>query len=244
MKVLFAGESRDIKNSPWHAHDCCEIIITVNGEGKTRTSSGDTPVYEGTITVMPPNFSHSHMSETSFSDIFIHVDGFEMPVFSPMFCMDETGAVMQLGKMLYTVYIQKERNYKAIADSLLGAVYEYIVKLSESGSKYEFVQKFKDILALRLSDPGLDINREASKMGVSFDYMRHCFKEETGQTPLEYLTKMRIRQAKRHLRQNNFYSIGEIAYLCGFSDRYYFSRCFKKHIGVSPKEYRENRTNF
>ena len=77
-------------------------------------------------------------------------------------------------------------------------------------------------------------------MGISFDYMRHCFKEETGETPLEYLTKMRIRQAKRHLRQNKFYSVGEIAYLCGFSDRYYFSKIFKKLTGMSPGEYQKS----
>ncbi len=174
--------------------------------------------------------------------MFIHIQDFDNSFSSPVFCLDETGAVMQLGKMLYTVYIQREKNHSAIADSLLGAIYEYLLKLSEGSSKYEFVQRFKDILALNLSDPALDIGMESSKMGVSFDYMRHCFKEEMGKTPLEYLTHLRIRQAKRYLRQSRFYSIGEIAYLCGFSDRYYFSRCFKKQTGISPKEYRENRT--
>ncbi len=244
MKVLFAGESLDIKSCPEHTHDFHEIIITSKGEASVFVNGEEIKVCAGTVILMPPNLSHSHTSDLGYSDMFIHIGDFTYPISRPVFCMDETGAVKELGKMLYTNYIQKEKNYHAVCDSLLGAIYEYIIKLSKENSKYEFVQKFKDILALNLSDPNLNISRESAKLGISFDYMRHCFKEETGETPLEYLTKMRIRQAKRHLRQNKFYSIGEVAYLCGFADRYYFSRCFKKQTGVSPKEYKENGIDF
>ncbi len=240
MKVLFAGESHHIKACPNHSHNHYEIIITTLGDGVTLVQGDERTVSKGTVAVMPPNISHSHFSKDGYSDMFIHVEDFEMNIKSPLFCLDETGAILTLGKMLLTVFIQREENHQAISDSLLCAIYEYIIKLSGGISKYEFVQRFKDILTLNLSNPNLDIGCEAYKMGISFDYMRHCFKEETNQTPLEYLTKMRLSQAKRHLRQNKFYSIGEIACLCGFSDRYYFSRCFKKHTGLSPKEYREN----
>lgn len=239
MKVLFAGESRNIKSCPLHTHSCAELIITLKGEASTFVNDEEIPVVAGTVTLMPSGVSHSHFSKMGYSDIFVHIESLDMPLSSPSFCLDETGAVLQLGKMLCAVFVQREKNYQAICDALLSTIFEYIIKLSGGETKYEFVQKFKDILALRHSDIDLSISREAAKIGVSFDYMRHCFKEETGQTPLEYLTKIRINQAKRHLRQNKFYSVGEVAALCGFSDRYYFSRVFKKQTGVSPQKYKE-----
>lgn len=240
MKVLFAGESYNIKNCPKHTHSCTELIITVNGKAEMFIDDEENAVSAGTIALIPPDTPHSHTSKDGYSDMFIHIDKLEMPLLTPCFYLDETGAVMQLGKMLCTNFIQHEKNYRAVCDSLLCAIYEYIIRLSENGSKYEFVQKFKDILTSHLSDPDFKIKCEAEKIGVSFDYMRHCFKEETGVTPLEYLTEIRIVQAKRHLRQNRFYSVGDVAALCGFSDRYYFSRVFKKLTGVSPQKYKEN----
>ena len=62
-------------------------------------------------------------------------------------------------------------------------------------------------------------------------------------TPLEYLTQIRIEQAKSYLINSNIYSISEIADMCGFSDQYYFSRVFKKTVGVSPRDYKKNRNS-
>ncbi len=238
MRVIFAGESSNIKSCPRHSHPAAELIITVDGEAEIAIGREKKTVSGGDVIFVPPGVSHSHLSQNGYSDMFIHIAEPEMPREVAAFYSDKTGAVVQLGKMLCTAFIQHEKNYHAICDALLCAIYEYIIKLSESSSKYEFVGKFKDILTAGLSDPELKIKDETQKLGVSSDYMRHCFKEETGLTPLEYLTKIRITQAKRHLRQNRFYSVGEIAFLCGFSDSYYFSRVFKKHTGVSPQKYR------
>ena len=58
-----------------------------------------------------------------------------------------------------------------------------------------------------------------------------------GKTPYEYLQKYRIEQAEALLRFSSK-SISEIAEQCGFSDIYSFSHCFKRQVGIAPKEYR------
>ena len=66
------------------------------------------------------------------------------------------------------------------------------------------------------------------------------FKEATGRTFTEVLIEVRIRNAKRLLRQTSLRNY-EIAEKVGFSDPHYFSHVFKKMTGKTPKEYaREN----
>lgn len=64
------------------------------------------------------------------------------------------------------------------------------------------------------------------------------FKAWAGISPADYRTKMRISAAKSLLR-NSSYQISEIAVQIGFEDPYYFSRIFKKSVGMSPRAYRK-----
>lgn len=56
-------------------------------------------------------------------------------------------------------------------------------------------------------------------------------------TPAQYLMNLRMKHAKEHLRTSNC-KIFELAEKCGFCDAMYFSRCFKKHVGMTPKQFR------
>lgn len=62
-------------------------------------------------------------------------------------------------------------------------------------------------------------------------------KSETGLTPGQYIQAKRIELAQS-LLQNRELSIAEVAGLCGITDYNYFSRIFKKQLGLSPREYR------
>lgn len=62
------------------------------------------------------------------------------------------------------------------------------------------------------------------------------FKEEHGMTILDYINKLRIKEAKAHLREQKL-SITEISDKLGFNSIHYFCRVFKKMTGLSPKEY-------
>ena len=72
---------------------------------------------------------------------------------------------------------------------------------------------------------------------VSKYYFCRIFKEVTGMTAIDYLTDYRLHVADV-LLSNTSKSISDIATECGFEDASYFSRCYKKHKGVSPKNNR------
>lgn len=241
MELILAGKSQNVIDCPEHSHSDFEIIITLFGKGKTIIGDREILVTSGSVTVIPPETPHRHKAVGKFSDMFIQFSDSLLPREVLSF-RDETKTVETLSKMIYTNWLKKERNHKAISENLMGALYEYIIKFRKSSSRYDFVESFKNALALGLSNPEFSISDAAKQIGVSFDYMRHCFKEETGVTPLEYLTSLRIRQAKRCFRTNRTYSVSYVARLCGFSDQYYFSRCFKKITGISPKDYKNSVT--
>lgn len=73
---------------------------------------------------------------------------------------------------------------------------------------------------------------------ISPYYFSKLFKEETGENFIEYLTNLRIERAKDLLMHSSM-NIKNICVDTGYSDPNYFSRIFKKQVGVTPTEYRE-----
>ncbi len=79
----------------------------------------------------------------------------------------------------------------------------------------------------------------AEAAGVSEDYISRIFRRETGMTPWEYLTRLRIAKA-RELLASCPDSIASVAARAGFSDQAYFSRVFRKVTGTTPQAFRES----
>lgn len=77
----------------------------------------------------------------------------------------------------------------------------------------------------------------AKEVFISPSYFLFLFKRETGLTFVDYLTAVRVENAKRMLASTEK-NITEIAYEVGFNNSNYFSSIFKKLVGTSPKEYR------
>ncbi len=62
------------------------------------------------------------------------------------------------------------------------------------------------------------------------------FRESTGQSPMEYYMNLKIKEAKKLIREKN-YSVTEIADMLGYSSIHIFSRAFKKAVGMAPTAY-------
>ncbi len=73
-------------------------------------------------------------------------------------------------------------------------------------------------------------------IGISPQHLSKLFKEETGINYVEWLTNLRIDMAKQLLTEGN-QTVKEICYLVGYHDPNYFSRIFKKIVGISPTDY-------
>ncbi len=77
----------------------------------------------------------------------------------------------------------------------------------------------------------------AAALNYSSSHLRHVFLKKGGKTISDTLTSVRLSAAEQLLSQSSL-SVTRIALDCGFCDGNYFSTVFKKHKGVSPKEYR------
>ena len=80
----------------------------------------------------------------------------------------------------------------------------------------------------------------ASHVGLSERHLTRCFHQEVGMTPITYLNRYRVKQAKA-LLDNGEKGITEIAVEVGFSSSSYFTRVFREEVGVSPRAYLQSR---
>ena len=84
---------------------------------------------------------------------------------------------------------------------------------------------------------GISASDVSNYLGIERTYFYRIFKAETGTSPTEYLTKLRIEKAKQLISSGD--SFAQIASAVGISDIYYFSKLFTKEVGITPSSYRK-----
>lgn len=84
----------------------------------------------------------------------------------------------------------------------------------------------------------ITLDRLAQHVGVSKYHLQRLFKRNTGVSPLEYATQLKMSDAIEQLLHTEN-TITEIAFHLGFKSSSHFSNLFRKHIGFSPTEYRK-----
>lgn len=112
------------------------------------------------------------------------------------------------------------------------------VRDSNSSDKYgQIIREAKDYIGEHFGNSEFSLNRIAEYIGMSPSYFSSIFKQGTGQTLVEYLTRVRIDKACELLKCTNLRA-AEIGEQVGYGDPHYFSATFKKIMGQSPKDYK------
>ena len=88
-------------------------------------------------------------------------------------------------------------------------------------------------------DRAPSVDELAALAGLGRSHFTRLFKAQTGQSPLEYMNRLRIERAKSLLSQGDE-PLAAVAEQSGFSSEYYLGRRFKQLVGVSPGQYRRN----
>ncbi|GIV73293.1 MAG: transcriptional regulator [Caldilinea sp.] len=83
----------------------------------------------------------------------------------------------------------------------------------------------------------LSLSEMADHAGLSESHFSRIFKEQTGHSPLDYFILLKMQHASTLLSITSL-SVKEVAAAVGYADPYYFSRLFKKTLGISPRTYR------
>lgn len=152
--------------------------------------------------------------------------------------------VRQTFAQLFQEAAQKRPGYQTMITSLLMSI---LIQLGRSchadeaeqeGMLRKRIEKSVLYIQEKFSDSNLSIAILAEKANLSESRYRELFREAMGITPSEFMIQTRIAHAC-HLLQTTGMSIGKIANCCGYQDIAYFSRFFRKKIGVSPMAYRK-----
>ncbi|MBO0718467.1 MAG: helix-turn-helix transcriptional regulator [Rhizobiales bacterium] len=77
----------------------------------------------------------------------------------------------------------------------------------------------------------------AGLANLSVCYFVRAFKQSTGVTPHDYLIRRRVEKTKQLLSSTDM-PLSQIALAAGFADQSHFSRRFRQHVGMSPRDYR------
>ena len=146
-----------------------------------------------------------------------------------------------LFRMLERVYFERRPGWYAESMSMLYRIISCLIDNSLENPKEPYtksqIQRASEIVHLNLSKPDFNVEALASEMTLSRQAICNMFNRVYGMSPFRYIQQLRLEYAKNLLKES-FYSISDIAYQCGYSSLYVFSRSFKAEEGVSPKEYR------
>lgn len=227
-----------------------ESAALPDGQDRLELSAG-----RGFFSRMPENSRYylpsgrrfSHMEDSGWEFFFLHFDGpAVLPFFEtvralsgPVFTIPESSPPVTLFFQLFERLRKGESLALYEGNEFLCRFLTQLLRVLESPSAEGsplvlqalsyFKNHFFDISG---------IGEAAEACGVSQAHLTRTFHAETGQTPLQYLTRLRIEHGL-FLLLNTKDSIESIAVSCGFLNGNYFAKVFRRFLGCSPEEYRK-----
>ena len=243
MKIVYISQ---LFNTTYHInhhrHDFWEIVYYTRGSGTVNIDGELVPFTENDIFAIPPQVPHSDYSNEGFVNYHFNFvdDEFGFKTFLKLHDTEDL-VFKRILKMLYSEYHLKRGNYTKITDSLYEVLRNYIHSFAHHEDGHPYVEKIINSIIYNLSNPNYKINDAMTDIPMNRDYIRKLFLRQTGMTPLQYLTRRRLANARQLLenQQESNLSLKEIATMSGFDDYYYFSRVFKQAFGLSPNAWRK-----
>ena len=260
MQYYFVDRSHPQYVMPLHWHREMEIIRVISGTIAIYINNEEYILGAGDIVLVAPGCLHrgepvdcvydcvvfdlrmiSGYNVTAVSDMIHRLISSEVEI-DPI-C---TEIVDIAGELLDTV-VDGEQYYELKASYLAAELIQTLYALGEvrsCGAENKRLAHRRAQMALLIEKIEKDYTSKitlsslASIAQINEKYLCRFFKEFTGQTPIDYVNRLRIDRACYDMTVNKM-NVTEAAFECGFNELSYFSKIFKKYKGITPGQYRE-----
>lgn len=254
-------------DEPEHLHEFVEIVYVLSGEGVHGIDGVEYSVRRGSLLFM--NYQQIHCFKTSSEmeivEIFLEPEwisekliepdnAFELLTLSAFsefrqrigagqpFLSFSGGERSRLERLLAEMLEEQdgkqvgyETVLKAQANILLTMIFRSMA--GQTGGKEILGPEFLENLRQRCAEK-LSLQELARSCFYNPSYFSRRFKECYGITVTEFISQSRLEKAKRLLEETAM-PVDEVALECGFGSRNAFYKLFRAHLGMTPKEYRE-----
>lgn len=264
--VLFVSKGRITRDSRDHDHDFTEITYILSGTGQYVVEDELYNVQAGDLILCNAGVRHHAVVTNSKDPTVEFYVGFTDYHFKDMpknhLCIGDNSYVIHtdaelrqnLTRQSYAMLAENETNQVGKYFMLKAHLMQFLLLLIRQEAKPQPVQDgchfdthYKSYVVNQIIsyldthyNEKISLDRIAQNMYLSPVYISKIFKEETGESPINYLIKIRLEKAKEMLSATQPESIKKIANDVGYEDAYHFSKLFKKYYGVSPLHFRAN----
>ena len=265
--ILFASKLKMTTEDKYHCHrDFTELTIILSGKGGYYVEGTTYEVEAGDIIICNPGMRHRNIIVNKAEPTVEFFTGFYGYHFKNMppgaIVLEDGGCLLRLPsdarhevlKQCYAMLAENEAcqvgkyfMLKAYLMQILLIMMREIVgtpQQKQQGCNFESYNKsyaVKKIVNYLNESYGqkISLDQIAHNMYLSPVYVSKIFKEETGESPINYLIKIRLEKARDILAKEGAGSIKSIANAVGYEDVYHFSKLFKKYYSISPQNYRK-----
>jgi two-component system response regulator YesN len=150
----------------------------------------------------------------------------------------EDDIILNLFKRCVEEYEAKKKHFDRLLEQYVNEIWIRLIRTPVKGQHKREPHKVAHAKAYMLSNYNKAIGRQdiAHHVDVTPEHLNYLFKTFCADTPMNFLTQLRIRKAKELLRRANL-NVSQVAFFTGFTDPLYFSRVFRKYVGLSPRTF-------
>lgn len=222
------------------------LLYLVDGQLSVIINNKEHTIKKGSAVIFPPKYRYKYFGNPPIHYLYVHFTGsyadrfLEECGFVDLPCIIENDFSVEMqskfnlmiNAFLYKdpLYIQKSA---CLLQEILISIYENAKDKAEDSPLKASLKYIHNFFTSKIDIPYL-----ANLENLSNSRYVTIFKKQMGKSPNEYIIDLRLQLAKSLLENTNM-SIRQISESVGYTDQYFFSRLFKKHIGVSPQAYRK-----
>lgn len=215
------------------------IIYCFSGKLSVAFENRTVDIIEGKFAVIMPNQAFKINSEESSFGCYLGLSEPSFGLFETIVVNDEKDfRVAALLRQCLTVSTEKDKR-EVLLPALGNLLSAYIFVLTGKSGNFGIVETIQNKIKEEVSSPDFKLDDYLKSLPMNSDYVKKLFKKQTGLTPKQRLTKLRLDKARMLLSGTDRfdYTIKEVSNLCGYSDSLYFSKIFKNKFSYSPTEY-------